>query len=400
MKIAGWLWVGLPLVACAETEPEVPANRRFAISQLLVTPEGFQAFAAFADTLDPTGSIDAGDSVPLPAGSRFVRGPVAGSFIVTSGEAPEAIRFDVDADGTVTETGRIAFAGVGLSGVPPNIVVVSETKAYYLSEASGLGFVFDPTAMVITDEIDLGLLASPDPANLEGVLGVSPAQDGDVLLFPMLYRDLDQGTAATLARVVVLDTVTDAVSVIDDERCSYLTNVAVADNGDVYVSSDAFNGAVRGALPDATGPSCILRIRAGQRVFDPSFYVETEALTGTPVSGGLVAAGGDEVYVLGYDETVSPLGASFPEINGTPAWRTYRTRLGDTMPPGEVVDGIPLRSSGVGVPIEAEGALYDAVAAADFSSTALYRLDDPSAPTDALVLPGFQFGVIDLQAAP
>ncbi|MEN0061210.1 MAG: DUF4374 domain-containing protein [Myxococcota bacterium] len=391
------LLVSCLLWACAGEVVSVPIDQRFAINQLVVSPEGFQSFAAFTSSLDATAVIDPAKNLPLPSASLFVAGPTPGSLLVSSGEAPEAIRFDVTEDG-VLEAGRISFAGQGVSltGVPPRIAVIDETKAYYLAESSAVGFVFDPTDMTIVSEFDLDIIQSPDPANTETVLGVVPARQGPDLLFPVLYRNLEQGTAATLARVVVINTETDAISVLDDDRCSYLTNVVVAGNGDIYVASDAFNGAVRGAQANGTGPSCILRIRSGELAFDDTFFVETESITGTPVSGGLVGAGGDEAYVLGYDETVAPLGASFSEINGTPAWRTYRVPLADDMGLGEVVEGIPPRTAALSAAIEASGSRYDAVAAADFSSTTLYRIDEPAAPVPALVLTGVQFGVVDL----
>ncbi|MEM1417802.1 MAG: DUF4374 domain-containing protein [Myxococcota bacterium] len=341
--------------------------------------------------------MDPAESVELPFSTLISPGPTGRSFLASSGTAPEVFRYDVAQDGTVTESGPVSFAGRGvtITQIPPKVVAVSPTKAYYLDSEGLLGFTFDPTELVITGEFSLDAIAPVSDANPEVVLSVqSFLRDGDVLIMVIL-RDMDEGSAEQLARVLSIDVATDEVTVIEDARCGYLGEAVLADNGDLYLASGPFNGGTVGARPDAAGPSGILRIRAGERAFDPDFFVTHESLTGTAVSGGLVKGPGDTAYVVAYDATVVPLGATQDEINGAPAWRTYAITLDDTIAPGVLEDAVPLRS-GATSPLVIGTGSYDAVAAADFSSTTIYRYDAAGGPQAGLNLPGFALGLVGL----
>ncbi|MEL6547961.1 MAG: hypothetical protein AAFQ82_25270, partial [Myxococcota bacterium] len=324
--------------------------------------------------------------------------PSAGVFFAVSGEAPEIFRFEVGADGRVERTGPLSFAarGVSLSDVPPRLEVVSGSKGYYLDEQSGRAFVFDPSGLTISSEFALSGLEPTSSLNLETVLGTAPARRGTELLYPVLYRNLVEGTSEVLARVLLLDTEDDSTAVIEDSRCGYLTNSVVAANGDAYFSSDAFNGAFYAARPEENGTSCILRIRSGERAFDPTFIVQSEAVTGTTVSGGMINAGDDVVYVLGYDPEVVPLGASYNEVLGAPAWRTYQYRLGEVPGEPQEVSSVPLRSGAVS-PITLTDIRLDVVTSADFSSSTLFELNPAGSAVEGLSAPGAVFSVLDLR---
>ncbi|MEM9865435.1 MAG: DUF4374 domain-containing protein, partial [Myxococcota bacterium] len=294
----------------ATLDASSPARPEFVISQILVTPSGFQSFAAFASSLDASAEVDASASVPLPGTSLASAGPTPGSFLVSSGEAPEVFRYDVAADGTVSESGPVSFAGrgVAIGGIPPKVVTVSETKAYYLDTTSLRGFVFDPSALTITSEFSLEALAPISEDNEEVVIAVQVIEREADILLPVIYRDLEESSSEQLGRVLSIRTSDDVVTVLEDRRCGYLDNVFQRPNGDVYVASGVFNGASFGARPDANGPSCILRIRAGAMSFDPDFIGELETLTGTPLSGGLIPGPANTAFVLAYDETAVPRG--------------------------------------------------------------------------------------------
>ena len=386
-------------IGCGDDDDgqNIPENRTFVISQIVQDLTGFPSFAAFAPNLDAGTTIDPALSVELPDSSLLTRGPVPGSFLVSDGQSPQVRRFDIDANGDVTESGRVSFAGRGVTvgEIPPRVTVVSESKAYYLSEVSLLGFVFDPTELTITGEFSLEQIAAPPGPNNEVVLGVYPVVRGDFLLYPVLYRNLIEGSSEQLARVMFLDTRSDSIEVADDDRCGFLSVGIPASNGDVYYATDAFEGAMYAAVPNANSKGCILRIRDGEREFDPSYFVLIEDLVGTAVSGGFIDAGTDRAYLLAYDESIAPLGNTFLEVLGTPAWRTSLIELGDTIDRATLVEGIPPRSGAVSA-ITVDGVPYDSVTAADFSSTTLYRISAEGVPEEAITFPGFQFGVIRL----
>lgn len=391
-----------PLLAVGcENDPEpdlVEQAPAYVISQVLALPTGVASFAAFVSSLDSDASVDPAASVELPNTSVLTSGPTQNSFLVSSGEAPEVLRYDIDDTGQVTEVGRVSFAGEGVSvqGFPPRVVTVSESKAYYLDPLGLIAVVFDPSELVIVNTFSLEILAAPNPGvNAEIVFLSREIFRDDELLLTVIYRDVVQGTTEPLARVLSLDTITDEVGVIDDRRCGYLANVVDVD-GDLYFASDSFNGAFLLARPDANTPSCILRLPSGASAFD-DYFVDLSVVTGSDGSGNLISGPGNDAYVLVYDESEFPVPANvtWAELYGSPAWRTVRITLGESDPTTVPIDALPPRSA-ASVPLMVDGTSLDGVTAADFTSTTLYRFDGAE-PEPGLTFPGTYVGIVRIR---
>ncbi|MEM7135763.1 MAG: hypothetical protein AAF500_04245 [Myxococcota bacterium] len=381
-----------------DTDPAVPTDRNFVIGQIIISPEGFSSFAGFTSTLDESRTVEIADSVELPGLSGVVAGTRPGSFLVNSGLAPEVFRFDVDETGAITQAGPVSFAGRGaaITGNPPVIVPVEESKAYYLDVNQLLGFTFDPDTLTITGEFPLTGFETPSAEFPLGDFAGDPLRRGEFMYLTAAYRNLNDGTGAPLTRVLRINVTTDAFTVIDDDRCPLSTRLVEGPDGNIYTASDALHGAAVLARPDANAPSCVLRLVDDGTRFDPDFRVFFSELIGAEGAGSLIPGPDGEAYFLAYDESVAPPALTQNEIAGTPAWRTYRMTLGD-MPVATRVDALPLRSTGGVSPGRVGSAYYDNIVSADFSETTLYRTDRSPTPERSITFRGLLGGIADLR---
>ncbi|MEN0064132.1 MAG: hypothetical protein AAGA48_18420 [Myxococcota bacterium] len=389
----------LVAIGCSQPDEEgMPDDRRYVISQITFGPDGsFQSAAAFSNSLEADGEVDPADTVPLPTSSVVSKGPIPGSFLVSSGETPEVFRYEVTEAG-VNEFGPVSFAGRGVSVAagPPTVLLASERKAYYLDLNSLRAFTFDPIELVILDEWTLEGFASPSEMHPEVVLSTQVLRRNSDLLIPVLYRDIANATAASLARILAIDTETDEVQVIEDQRCGMLTFGVELVNGDIYYASDAQNGAFMLARPDANTPGCLLRLKDGERSFDRDFFVSLADVTGTEGSGSLLAGPDGTAYLVAYDDSVLPVPDAFSEIYGASAWRTVRTTLGDTVESATPSNDFPLRSGAI-APISVDGVTYDAQISVYFDSTTLFITSEGPVPQAGLTFSGFPAAIVSLQ---
>jgi hypothetical protein len=134
-------------------------------------------------------------------------------------------------------------------------------------------------------------------------------------------------------------------------------------------------------------PSCLLRIRPGERRFDPQFYVEASKLTGDQVAGSLVPGRGAEAFIRVLDEKMFPVkpGATVREVTGAEAWRWWRLDL-DKM----AATPTQLAPSAAGATeINVGGTVYTSLSKKDFSETTLIEMTASGDPRIALTARGF-----------
>ena len=372
----------------------------FVIAQVLSTPTGFQGFATLIDGLDEDTTVDLANSIEVPEFSGVFQGPRPGTFFVSTGQVPEVALFELGDDDIAREVDRISFAGRGVT-VPEaahTVVPISETKAYYVDAASLRLFTFNPETMMIQSETSLDGLA---PTSLDNpvtiVLPVPVARSDGELILHVLYRNLAEGTNEQLVRVAFIDKATDEVTITEDDRCGFMTNVVLTPSGDLYLGSDAWAGAQQFTLPDVNPAPCMLRIRAGERQFDPDFRVFFSDVAEEAISGSLIGGSGNVAYMLSYDRSVvDPSGLTDLELLAVESWRTYRVTLGDTVSPAVEVEELPVRSGSV-FPITVGGEIYDAVTSAGFGETTLFRTTVDGLPERALTADGFLVGIVRLR---
>ena len=181
------------------------------------------------------------------------------------------------ATGRPVEAGRLVVPGANTFS---DVQFVSDTEAY-ASVGGGLARLvkFNPTTFVTTGEVNLSKLQKTG-ARSTYYLG---SMVRDTKLFWAVYYENSSGNALTdSAHVAVVDLSTGQVEkVISDGRTARVFSSGAvqcfskAANGDIYVQGDGTSKA----------PSGVLRIKAGETRFDPTYFFDLKAATGKDCKG-------------------------------------------------------------------------------------------------------------------
>ncbi|MET0342456.1 MAG: hypothetical protein ABW252_15740 [Polyangiales bacterium] len=306
----------------------------YAVFTSVETPEGAHTYLGLTDSLE-RGTLDPKQSLEAPEASRFYAPEGGGFFAIGSGEDYTITRYDVSADRKITETGKVSFAELGVTRLHYRAVFLSPTKAYYIDHTQGQIVVWNPATMTLTGKLDL-----PDEVTtgFEGFKTVLPYFQYPVvngkLFIPVAWEDTEAGVARGTTGLAVVDTATDQLlSFTVTDRCPAATELAFDDNGDVYYGTNVNYPAYAYADPARRGTArdaCILRIKAGEVAFDPSYRVRVADLVGGGVGMGLCnAAEPGFGYVQAIDENVLAWSTVKDEDTfwETPAWAWWRIDL-------------------------------------------------------------------------
>jgi hypothetical protein len=348
----------------------------------------------------PVRSLAAGTAVDYMAGIPIVGGAAvygperAGHFFVGSGETPTLTRYEVSPDGVFTRGKTLGLAGQGFSTALVNrsgVVFLSPTRAYFIHQEDLKAVVWNPTTMEIVRSIEL-----PPELNRPGQVVVfdgKAQRQGSDLLLVATWADHINGRYPAGALVLTIDTGTDTVVAREeDARCSQLFDSMRHPSGDLYYACSTWSAATNRVLgAEFAAPSCLLRIRAGQRRFDPDFHLEVASLTGGQVAGGLIPGPGGEGFIRVLDEALFPIAASatVSDVTGAEAWRWWRLNL-DELTAAPVTALAPSAAGGTEIAID--GKVYTSLSREDFSETTLIDLAAPEGPRPGLVARGYLDG--------
>jgi hypothetical protein len=181
------------------------------------------------------------------------------------------------ATGRPVEAGRLVVPGANTFS---DVQFVSDTEAY-ASVGGGLARLvkFNPTTFVTTGEINLAKLQKTG-ARSTYYLG-SMVRDSK-LFWAVYYENSSFDPLTDSAHVAVIDLPTGQVEkVISDGRTARVFSSGAiqcfskANNGDIYVQGDG----------TAKVPSGVLRIKAGETRFDPTYFFDLKAATGKDCKG-------------------------------------------------------------------------------------------------------------------
>lgn len=285
----GALWLGLFAAGCSGDpgtdgkEPIEPvADPLVVVTEVEGPDAALQYLHVLADwpedqALDYASAIELGEFPYVRAGDGAV-------FVYRAADS-SLEKYVVDDQLTVSSAARISFAAHGITGWSAEIIWSTPDRAFLVDEASMQIVEFDPSAMEIlaAHAVDASI-ATRDGLPVQFQQGIAT---GGRAFTAVNWRDwytLDFVDAAALG---FFDTAAPAagMTVIEDDRCapSVGLNPFVDEEGYVYLVGDAALGfdALAGPNPP-TGPQCVLRVAPGADTFDPDFFVDLNAATGSP----------------------------------------------------------------------------------------------------------------------
>lgn len=364
----------------------------YAIASTSFGVEGETSYVALVPSLSAGTSIDYDQVLEIAGGASLFGRSGERFFGLGQGEEPTITRFDVGADGVPVQAGELSLLSYGLSNTwfdPGLVPILSETKAYVIDSTQMQVIVWNPSTMTVTGSFPLDGVALPDH---ETLFEPDPTlRDGQLLVVALHNRE---DATAPVSTLVTLDVETDQVQVARDERCGGLWDSVLDSSGDLYLATGVWDAAQNRTLGAATsGPPCLLRVRAGQTVFDPDYYVAMSELAAGQTAGALVGGTGDRAYIKVLDE--AGLGeidaASFDEVWSGAHWQWWSIELGASGL-AEATASLPPSAAASGM-LSVDGAAFVRNGTADLSETTLLDMSGPE-PRAEMTMRGFPYGIV------
>lgn len=361
------------------------ADPLFVVCGFILDPSGTnETLVYLTDTIGPDANLDPSTGFPL-GGSCVVRGE---ELFIASADSPTLTRYAISDAGIPEETGRFSFQPAGLGTISTRSArfqFISETKAYLLDPANQQVVVWNPRDMELTGSFDIPGLDPPEGFVLSGIGGI--ARTDNQIIVPFWQGTADGATAARTA-FAFIDGDTDSATVEVITTCGGPNWSRVTSSGDVYFAQGGATVAAHIAGIPQTSPQCMVRVNAGETAVDDSFEFSPNTYTGAPTAA-LLPGPGDGAYVIAYDETLGPAPGGlepFPVVLAA-AWRLYFVDEVGVSTTATLVDDIE-PAAGRPTAFLVDGRPFISLGAADFSSSTLVDLTDPTSPIPAASAPG------------
>jgi hypothetical protein len=290
--------------APADTEPAI------LVSSHVRTPEGGNIYVGALPNI-PEGQLDRSRFLELSEDVDVFTH--AGYVFVWDREPAIMTRFSVRDDMTLVEGPRLSLASA-LPGVGRH-VVISETRAYTLSTSLETLAIWNPTSMEVTAIVPL------DPPDVDPTFSPSVGMGtlaGNQVIWPIEWFG-DQ-TIRRSSMVVIANIASDGPpSFTEDTRCSGATSHHRDAAGDFYVYALAGDGFFAGYdLSGGEVRTCILRVKANEPGFDPSYVVDLRELTGTYINRAWFHVRDSQYLAYVWDTSVPLPDSGWEGYNQTP----------------------------------------------------------------------------------
>jgi len=371
-RSAAWLAAASAMFSCSDGEAGAPGDdttaAKYAVSSAVFSPEGTTTTVSILDSVAAQ-EIDYDRAWVFPGwADMWVH---EGDVFVSDGESPVITKFEVAADGSLVEVGRLSFAAYGeIDAAFWSNTFVSPTKSYMINGTAEY-VIWNPSTMTITGSLALPTLEDRMGLRVRaGTMDRSNVIRDGLLYQPMYWSDEDYTQFAPDSRIVVIDIASDQVVRVIEAPCAGLDVGTQDAAGDLYFST--WTSGVYSPLVLGTEPNCVARIRAGETTATAAF---TYASVAEGREGAAVRASSDGrlVFSAFHDERVDLAGAADPwELIGQDNWRlwVYDPATGAA----SVIDSIDW-NSGATYMFELDGRTDVLVPAADAASSRVYALD-------------------------
>ncbi len=324
------------LVACGEDDGNdgglgnfVGATELYALAPQVAgaTSGEYNTYLVLTDRLEGQ-TVSLENSIELPGRALIAGQNEGGAIFVASGDAPTVTRYDLR-DGTLQKGETISFAVKGVQGIGEyagQFVFASENKAYFFDGGTAQVIVWNPKEMTVVDALSFKEFA------LDGVtLSLSAAPlliDGKIYMFPG-WRTTT--SIPSMAGVIVVDTATDTLSTATDDRCGYVRDGIQAEDGKIYMATEAVGSARYRISTESAPPPCMIRFDPATGAFDSEWYVDLTTLFGGDTAGTLIRGPNDEAFLRVLDEDAVTIDESTSPrtLASAAAWRWAKVTLED-----------------------------------------------------------------------
>lgn len=338
------------------------------------------------DLFDDEVSLEGG--IERAGRALVASGPAPGSVFYAGDQVPEVVRYALT-DDTLKKEDSVSFMSAGVMGIAEyagQLVMVSESKALYFDARTLQVLVWNPEDMTLTTKIDISDLKVD---GFTAAFSTSAIQQGDNVYMPVGYRT--PVSVPEAASMVIVDTGSNTATIAKDDRCGYVRDAVLGEDGYIYVATEAFGSAVH-YLNDTAAPApCLLRVDPETSAYDPDFMVELNPLADGSSVGSLIKLPNGKAYVRVLDESRIPEmdTPSGRALASARAWTWSEITLGDDPQLKPVDDAHVAGGSLIPMPLGDKLVVPDF--AADLSATTLCDMTEGPFCARSITVDGLVF---------
>jgi hypothetical protein len=370
-----------------DDDPELPPL--YALSTNVYQPdESVMSYITLTDTLDLTELPE--ESAREFASYAFVSG-FEGKLLVSDGESPEIVRYEITPQLDWVEEDRVSFAGEGITGGAAGFErhwFVDDTTAYVTLDVTKR-VIWSPRDMVVSGVAeDSTLPLERDGLVLDATFNRQPRRLRGPTLKPFYYRDDAWYMFGQYTSIAVYDSETHAEQKVIDVPCPSLEVPSQDELGNTYFSAWTY-GPELGLF--GQGPAtCVRRIKPDATLDEDWAPDLAEWTGGRPVHVFRYMRDGKAVgTVLHVDEVDIDFDAGYDEEKAgelAAHWRLWLFDLeAETAQPIEGIEGI----SGGWYWANFDGRTFLFVPDAEWSSSKVFELDSDGNASERFQATGF-----------
>jgi hypothetical protein len=259
----------------------------------------------------PQGKIDRSQARELGSADIEV---YDGKLFVRDRDDNTMTRFAISADNQLVEEAQLSFADIGLQARRYHNIFASPERAYVMSNTDWKLFEWDPSTMEITGN-EISIEVAKKPAGVDGFVSEA-VKAGDRYFAPVNWQNYEELVMYPGSGALVFDAkLEQPPELIEDPRVGAGSKLELDEEGNTYLL-----GAVRGeiikfgsTLGDGPTPATgVLRIRKGEKDFDPEYFVNLDEITRSPNIWGMHMIDATHLLVQMWDPEVSSESAVAP----------------------------------------------------------------------------------------
>jgi hypothetical protein len=290
-----------PSPDAGDAEPTTPA---VLYAERIFTPTGERFYYLAALPGVPTSPVDRTRELELSSGDPEVYNH---RVFVRDRSKNTITRYKVNADLSLAVDGEVLnLGGTGLGTGRYDSAYIAPDRAYLMDSGGWRLIGWNPTTMKLTGEV-----ISIDYMKKGDLLGAisPPVQVGSRVMAAVSWEDTDPDTLKIYpgSGLMVIDPAASGPpAFLEDPRIGGAYRVTAGASGDAFltgITSAAIELAGTTTTGGAMPGSGILRLPAGATHFDPDYFVDVEAITGTRAVGAIHRIGDTAVLAQVYDPT-------------------------------------------------------------------------------------------------